>query len=260
MSPVTIALLFLPAAAALINVAANVPVSGFFSGSTGALTSDPSLPQAGWVTTAFSSVPDHSLFPDFVVLDLISSYNLSYALMFPEVGPTNESVGFPSDFSISVADAGEPWILAATVSNFSFPPSSEPVQVPLMAGTRGRFVRLSVTRANSSICEPLVANGGFVIAPPNPMVYWVPAPNPTLAKHQLDPGACLPCPSVNACGNLSQVTQTYLNGLTEGANFTCAMLPEVCTASGFVAQVRVSDAILLDGMQGATPFRPAPTL
>jgi hypothetical protein len=233
--------ILLPAVtAALANVALNAPVVGYFSGNPGAVTADAALRAPGWATSAFASIPDHALFPDFITIDLGDAFNLTYVLLFPEVDAgNNASVGFPSDFTLSVADAGEPWKLAAeAVSMPSPPPGGLPVQVPLSADSRGRFLRLQVTRANTTICSPLVAGGSFDIAPSNPMVYWVPAPNPSLVKHQLDPGACLPCPGVNACGNLTQVTQAYLDGLVEGANFSCAMLPTTCTSGGFVAQVR----------------------
>ena len=64
------------------------------------------------------------------------------------------------------------------------------------------------------------------------MVYWVPdGTNGTLAnatvKHMLDPGACQPCPAIDACGNLVQVTDAFLRGLaTSPSNFSCAMLPQ----------------------------------
>ena len=223
----------------LVNDALNAPVTGYFSGSTGALTAEPALLQPGWVTSAFPSVPNHTLFPDFVVLDLGAAYNMSYALLFPEIDVSNTSVGFPSDFTISVAEAGEPWVAIASIEGWpSPPPGGAPVQVPLAAGSRGRFVRLQVTRANTTVCGPVVAGGAFVIAPPNPMVYWVPEPNPALAKHQLDPGACEPCAGVDACGNLTDVPQEFLDGLQEAANFSCAMLPTVCTSGGFIAQLR----------------------
>lgn len=224
-------------AVGLANVALNASVTNIFSGTSGALTSDPSLPGQGWETAAFPTVPDHALFPDFVVIDLGAAFNLSYAVLFPEVDSGNASVGFPTDFTLSVADAGEPWVLAAAATGYPSP-GADAVTVPFAVGSRGRFVRLLVTRANSTTCSPVVAGGSFDIAPPNPMVYWVPAPNAALVKHQLDPGACEPCAGVDACGNLTQVTQAFLDGLTEGANFSCAMLPTVCSAGGFVARVR----------------------
>lgn len=83
---------------------------------------------------------------------------------------------------------------------------------------------------------PLVSDfraaGRFVMGNP-PDIWWVSynytsnstATNitgPTIRNH-LD--ACQPCDDVDGCSNYVSVPQSYIDSLTIGSNFTCAMLP-----------------------------------
>lgn len=67
------------------------------------------------------------------------------------------------------------------------------------------------------------------LPPPVSLKWWV--ANGTSSKHHVD--ECSPCAGVDACSTFVTVPQSYLDGLTTGANFTCAMLP-LGNASSYV--------------------------
>jgi hypothetical protein len=78
-----------------------------------------------------------------------------------------------------------------------------------------------------SATRPFIGGGEFAKASDSDMVWWVAgAPAAPSEKYMLDPGACLPCAGINACGSAVAVTDAFLAALpTSPANFTCAMLP-----------------------------------
>jgi hypothetical protein len=124
----------------------DAPVVALFSGAAANLTADASASGGGWTTTSFADVPEHSLFPEFVDVDLGACGNLSSVALF------GAGTGFPVDFSVLVADVARPrWRLALSVSGASPPPSPDaPASFALEAGALGRFVRLSVTRVSGN--------------------------------------------------------------------------------------------------------------
>ena len=78
-----------------------------------------------------------------------------------------------------------------------------------------------------SAAQPYIGGGEFAKAADSEMVFWVEgAPAAPTIKHMLDPFACQPCPSIDACGSAVVVSDAYLAALpTSSANFTCGMLP-----------------------------------
>ena len=78
----------------------------------------------------------------------------------------------------------------------------------------------SVTARNSSAWVP--GSGGlFVKSDSSVDVWWV----ATSSGVKNFVTACSPCAGLDACSMLNDVTQAYIDSLTQGANFTCAMLP-----------------------------------
>ena len=60
-----------PAAAPpLVNVALDKPVLETFSGSGESATSSASEPAVGWFSTAFADFPDHTLYPETLLLEI----------------------------------------------------------------------------------------------------------------------------------------------------------------------------------------------
>ena len=127
----------------------DAPVVALFSGAAVNLTADASAGGEGWATTSFADVPEHSLFPEFVDVDLGACGNLSSVALLSAAAASGG--GFPTDFSVLVADAAQPrWRLALSVAGASPPPPGAPASFALAAGTLGRFVRLSVTRVSGN--------------------------------------------------------------------------------------------------------------
>ena len=79
----------------------------------------------------------------------------------------------------------------------------------------------SVTAHTSS--QPVVGNGLFVKSDASPDVWWVPSANTT--KNFVT--VCTPCEGLDACALLVPVSQQFIDGLAQGANFSCGMLPVV---------------------------------
>ena len=98
MRRVFIASLYAICVAALSNVALNKPVLETFSGDgSNATTASSSV---GWFSTAFSDFPDHSLYPETILIDLESVYNISAVAFVNASCP-------PQNFSIFVSLAGD---------------------------------------------------------------------------------------------------------------------------------------------------------
>ncbi len=77
---------------------------------------------------------------------------------------------------------------------------------------------------------PVIAGGIFAKCDASQNVWWVPDANTT--KNFVV--VCQPCPSVPACSNLVDVPCAFLDGLTQGANFSCSMLPNSTANSPWV--------------------------
>jgi len=108
------------------------------------------------------------------------------------------------------------------------------------ASTRALEVLAWQSHSNStSPATPYIGGGRFEMnSSHSNMIFWVPTQNnfnttaggggmsAPLFKYQLDPGACRPCPSVDACGSVVEVPQKDLDALALApTNFSCSMLP-----------------------------------
>jgi alpha-L-rhamnosidase len=147
--PFALAIVAAVAAAAAsgdVLLSLDAPVVALFSGAAANLTADSAAGGAGWVTTSFTDVPDHALFPEFVDVDLGACGLLSSVALFGNANGTTD--GFPTQFAVFVSDAVLPrWRLALNVSG-AHPSPGAPASFSLAAGAFGRFVRLSVTRVS----------------------------------------------------------------------------------------------------------------
>jgi alpha-L-rhamnosidase len=136
-------------AAARPNLAAGKPVKVFSSiegnGWGAALLTDGQKGGAGWSGKAFAAVPDHSLYPEFAVVDLGTNHNVDRVDLYPRGDGAHAGEGFPEDFTIQLCEEGESWVAVVTerghpqpkdgtARTFSFPPR------------RSRFVKIEATR------------------------------------------------------------------------------------------------------------------
>lgn len=86
---------------------------------------------------------------------------------------------------------------------------------------------VSVTNGSA---VPVISGGEFVISSSSPNVWWV-ANNSGIKNFVVE---CQPCPAIDACGNLHTVPQSYIDSLTQGANFSCSMLPNSTVANSYI--------------------------
>jgi len=77
---------------------------------------------------------------------------------------------------------------------------------------------------------PVISGGEFVKSDSSPNVWWV-ANNSNIKNFVT---VCQPCPAINACANLNTVTEAYIDSLTQGANFSCSMLPNATSNSPYI--------------------------
>ena len=114
----------------LVDVAIDKPVLETFSGSGDNATSSSPLPAIGWFSTAFPDFPDHTLYPETLLLDLLGVFNISAVIFYPPSNLLN--------YTIFVGMPGEPfWIPVTLLSPTAF--------VPIAA----RYVRFVVTAVDS---------------------------------------------------------------------------------------------------------------
>ena len=222
---------------AQINSALNKPVIRSFSPNNdnnfSTVTTDPSIgPSIGWQSARFLDIPDHTLFPEFLQIDLLDNYNLSSIAFLPPSYSSSSSSSYPTwpiAFTVSVSSLGEipTTVVNITPSNAIFPDNTgNPVIYPFTSATStcGRFVTISISQTNgTSSSIPLVAGGSFVQGQGDTAIYWV-YTNGTIKYHAT---VCTPCATVNACSNFTVVPMNYINNLTNGSNFTCSMLPSI---------------------------------
>ena len=105
-------------------------------GETGAL---------GWSSKAFTAYPDHSLYPEFVVVDLGTNCALRRVVLYPRGDEAAAGKGFPRDFTIQVCREGEPW--RVVVEKRDYPaPSDGTAQSFELGRAEGRYVRVEATR------------------------------------------------------------------------------------------------------------------
>ena len=99
----------------------------------------------GWSSKAFSVYPNHSLYPEYVVVDLGATFNISMISLWQTEYSGTESKGFPEDFSIQVSMEGEPWNTVVQRKGYAVPEHESPSTFKFKK-TRGRFVKIEATR------------------------------------------------------------------------------------------------------------------
>lgn len=99
----------------------------------------------GWSSEAFSAYPEHSLYPEFVVVDLGTNCTLHRVVLYPRGDAANAGQGFPENFTVEICRQGEPWRVMIERRNHPRPTGSEPSSFSL-GGAEGRYVKLGVTR------------------------------------------------------------------------------------------------------------------
>ncbi len=99
----------------------------------------------GWSSKAFAAYPDHSLYPEFVVVDLGTNRTLRRVVLYPRGDGTMAGKGFPRDFTIQVCHEGEPW--RVVVEKRDYPaPSDGKAQSFELERAEGRYVKVEATR------------------------------------------------------------------------------------------------------------------
>jgi alpha-L-rhamnosidase len=99
----------------------------------------------GWSSKAFMAYPDHSLYPEFVVVDLGTNCALGRVILHPRGDGTNAGKGFPQDFTIQACREGAPWRVVVAKRDFPAPRDSGGVPFDL-EGADGRYVKVEATR------------------------------------------------------------------------------------------------------------------
>jgi hypothetical protein len=111
-------------------------VSKLTDGQTGAL---------GWSSKAFTASSDHSLCPEFVVVDLGTNCALRRVVLYPRGDEAAAGKGFPKDFRIQVCREGEPWHVAVEKRDFPAPLDGKAQSFEL-GRAEGRYVKVEATR------------------------------------------------------------------------------------------------------------------
>jgi len=163
------------------------------------------ITQAGGNTTTIATSQDWACSPSPIVFNHLfdgESYNASLEQ------PGWDSPGFKSGVVWSPVPLLSPNVTALSTG-------VPPIQ------TQASITPTSLTPSSSG-GEPVVAGGQFIISSPNPTVYWW-ASNSSVKNFLV---TCQPCPGVEACADLHQVSAAFMNSLADGGNFSCSMLPK----------------------------------
>jgi alpha-L-rhamnosidase len=114
----------------------NLTVSKLTDGDTAA---------PGWRSGAFASFPDHTLYPEFVILDLGASAEIERVVLHSPTKGTESGKGFPEDFTIQVCEEGEHYKVVLNKMGHPVPADGNP-QVFKLGKARGRYVMINATR------------------------------------------------------------------------------------------------------------------
>jgi alpha-L-rhamnosidase len=99
----------------------------------------------GWSSKAFTAHENHSLYPEYVVVDLGHAALIDRVVLHPRGDGPNAGKGFPVDFSVAVCEQGEPWRIVATRKDYPPPKGAEPQKIEL-AAVKGRYAKVEATR------------------------------------------------------------------------------------------------------------------
>ena len=99
----------------------------------------------GWSSKAFAAYAEHTLYPEFIVLDLGANSAIHSVALYPRDDGANAGKGFPRDFTIQVCGAGEPWRVVLTQKDYPSPADGR-AQSFVLPKTAGRYVKIEATR------------------------------------------------------------------------------------------------------------------
>ena len=99
----------------------------------------------GWSSKAFSKYAEHTLYPEYAVIDLGETYELEKISLFPRQDNGMAGKGFPENFTIQICEEGEPW--KVQVEKKSYPvPANGNEQVFNLNNSKGRYLKIEATR------------------------------------------------------------------------------------------------------------------
>ncbi len=99
----------------------------------------------GWSSKAFAAYPDHTLYPEFVVVDLGTNCAIRHVVLYPRGDGPNVGKGFPKDFTIQVCREGEPWRMVVKKRDYPQPSNGEAQSFELKQA-EGRYVKVEAAR------------------------------------------------------------------------------------------------------------------
>lgn len=99
----------------------------------------------GWSSQAFSVYPEHTLYPEYLVVDLGALYDIDKISLFPRGDGKMAGRGFPEDFSIQVSGEGEPWKVIIQKNAYPKPLTGKAHTFNLI-NIKGRYVKIEATR------------------------------------------------------------------------------------------------------------------
>jgi alpha-L-rhamnosidase len=157
------------------NVALNKPVLEVFSGDGTNVTLMNINDSIGWFSTAFSDFPDHTLYPETILIDLLDVYNISAIAFISSPIP-------PKNFTLSISLPGSnSYTLVNMSPSLTFSP------------TLAQYVRLVVASVDAPTDAPnfTIAVGRLqILGQPNPIpknltpdITWPPSLPPPIQSY-----------------------------------------------------------------------------
>lgn len=132
-----------------LNLALGRPCQTFSShegdGWSAARLTDGETGATGWSSKAFAAYPDHSLYPEYAVVDLGTNCAIRRVVLYPRGDGAHAGQGFPERFSIQVCREGEPWKMVLEQRSWPAPVDGG-AQIFDLAAAEGRFVKVEATR------------------------------------------------------------------------------------------------------------------
>ena len=102
----------------------------------------------GWSSMAFSLYPDHSLYPENVVVDLKTTYDIDKIILFPRGDENMAGKGFPKNFTIEVCREGEKWKVVSQRINYPVLVNGK-AQTFTLKNAKGRYFKIEATQLHS---------------------------------------------------------------------------------------------------------------
>ena len=98
-----------------------------------------------WSSRSFASVADHTLFPEYVVIDLGKTCVINRIVLFPRGDNSMAGKGFPEDFTVQICREGKPWNILINKKGYNEPKDGNGEFFEL-AGIIGRYIKVEATR------------------------------------------------------------------------------------------------------------------